>query len=204
MSSFGRDLAPSHPRFDDPASARPDAELLEDQPDVEQYSPQTKNARQRRIVELVTDREVHSQTELAGLLAERGVRVTQATLSRDLVELDAMKVRSSSGLLVYAVPSEGGDRTPAAPGETAAARQRLGRLCQELLVRADASANIVVLRTPPGAAQFLASAVDKAALDGVLGTIAGDDTLMVVSREPVGGHVVARRFLDMAESGSEV
>ena len=112
--------------------------------------------------------------------------VTQATLSRDLVELDAVKVRAASGALVYAVPGEGGDRRPAAPGETAAARHRLARLCGELLVSAEASANLVVLRTPPGAAQFLASAIDKAELRDVLGTIAGDDTVLVIGRDPAG------------------
>ncbi|MGB0099531.1 MAG: arginine repressor, partial [Nocardioides sp.] len=116
--------------------------------------PATKNARHRCIVDLVTHREVRSQSELADLLVEDGIRVTQATLSRDLVELDAIKVRAASGALIYAVPAEGGDRRPAAPGETAAAAARLARLCGELLVSADASANLVVLRTPPGAAQF--------------------------------------------------
>ena len=102
--------------------------------------------------------EVRSQAELADLLAEKGVNVTQGTLSRDLVELDAVRVRSQSGALVYAVPGEGGDRRPTTPGETAAAGHRLARLCAELLVSAEASANLVVLRTPPGAAQFFASA----------------------------------------------
>jgi len=162
--------------------------------------PATKNARHRRIVELVTNREVHSQGELAELLAGDGVRVTQATLSRDLVELDAIKVRAPSGALVYAVPAEGGDRRPAAPGETAAAAQRLARLCSELLVSADASANLVVLRTPPGAAQFLASAFDKAEFTDILGTIAGDDTVLVIGREPRGGEHLARRFLALADS----
>jgi transcriptional regulator of arginine metabolism len=160
--------------------------------------PATKNARHQRIVELVTHREVRSQAELAALLEERGVRVTQATLSRDLVELDAIKVRAPSGALVYAVPAEGGDRRPAAPGETAAAATRLARLCGELLVSADASANLVVLRTPPGAAQFLASAFDKAELPDVLGSIAGDDTVLVIGRDPQGGDELARRFLSLA------
>jgi transcriptional regulator of arginine metabolism len=162
--------------------------------------PATKNARHRRIVELVTSTEVHSQGELADLLAESGVRVTQATLSRDLVELDAVKVRAPSGALVYAVPAEGGDRRPAAPGETAAGAHRLARLSAELLVSADASGNLVVLRTPPGAAQFLASAFDKADLPDVLGTIAGDDTVLVIGRDPAGGDELARRFLALAES----
>ena len=162
--------------------------------------PATKSARHQRIIELVTHHEVHSQTELADLLATEGLRVTQATLSRDLVELDALKVRSASGSLVYAVPGEGGDRRLTSPGETAAALTRLGRLCGELLVSADASANLVVLRTPPGAAQFLGSAFDKAELPDVLGTIAGDDTVLVISRDPAGGDALARRFLALAAS----
>ncbi len=162
--------------------------------------PTTKNARHQRIVELVTHHEVHSQTELADLLAESGVRVTQATLSRDLVELDAVKVRARSGGLVYAVPAEGGDRRPMAPQETAAAQTRLSRLCGELLVSADASANLVVLRTPPGAAQYLASAFDRAEVGDILGTIAGDDTVLVIGRDPRGGDELARRFLALADT----
>jgi transcriptional regulator of arginine metabolism len=161
--------------------------------------PATKNARHQRILELVTHREVRSQAELADLLAESGLRVTQATLSRDLVELDAIKVRAPSGALVYAVPAEGGDRRPAAPGETASGQARLARLCAELLVSAEASANLVVLRTPPGAAQYLASAFDKAELHEVLGTIAGDDTVLVIGRDPAGGDELAHRFLSLAD-----
>jgi transcriptional regulator of arginine metabolism len=162
--------------------------------------PTTKNARHRRIVELVTQHEVRSQGELAELLAASGVRVTQATLSRDLVELDAVKIRTQSGALVYAVPAEGGDRRPAAPGESAAATHRLGRMCNELLVSADASANMVILRTPPGAAQFLASAFDRAEVPGLLGTVAGDDTVLVISRDPMGGDELARRILALADT----
>ena len=161
--------------------------------------PATKSARHQQIIDLVGAHQVRSQAELAELLAATGVHVTQGTLSRDLVELDAVRVRSASGALVYAVPGEGGDRRPAAPGETAAASHRLARLCAELLVSAEASANLVVLRTPPGAAQFFASAVDKAELDSVLGTIAGDDTVLVIGRHPTGGDDLARRFLSIAD-----
>ena len=146
---------------------------------------------------------MRSQTELADLLAQSGVRVTQATLSRDLVELDAIKIRTQSGALVYAVPAEGGDRRPTAPGESAAAGHRLARLCNELLVSADASGNLAVLRTPPGAAQFLASAFDKAELPDLLGTIAGDDTVMLISRDPAGGDALARRILALADSHAQ-
>lgn len=164
-------------------------------------TPVTKNARQALVIELLESREVRSQPELADLLAGRGVHVTQATLSRDLLELDAVKVRSTAGTLVYAVPAEGGDRTPVS-GEPNAAYHRLARLCSELLVSADASANLVVLRTPPGAAQFLASAVDKALQSGladVLGTIAGDDTVLVIGRDPAGGDALAHKFTSLAE-----
>jgi transcriptional regulator of arginine metabolism len=165
--------------------------------------PATKNARHQLIIDIVTHHEVHSQGELRELLVDEGVDVTQATLSRDLVELDAVKVRAVGGSLVYAVPAEGGDRRPTAPAETAAGRQRLARLCNELLVSADASANLVVLRTPPGAAQFLASAFDKSEMPDVLGTIAGDDTVLLIGRDPEGGPALARRFLALAEPDAQ-
>ena len=158
---------------------------------------QTKGARHQRIREILGRESIRSQTDLAERLLADGVDVTQATLSRDLVELGAVKVRQGR-TLVYAVPGEGGDRSVVAPRETAAGRDRLARLCAELLVSAEASANLVVLRTPPGAAQFLASAFDKADLGEVLGTIAGDDTLLVIGREPEGGDALVRRFLDLA------
>jgi len=165
-------------------------------------SPLTKNARQQKIIELLGHHDVRSQTELSDLLSDRGIRVTQATLSRDLVELDAVKVRGTSGALVYAVPGEGGDRTPSPARESGAAAARLARLCAELLVSAEASANLVVLRTPPGAAQFLASAFDKAEMYDVLGTIAGDDTVLVIGRDPTGGDVLVRRLLALADGTS--
>jgi transcriptional regulator of arginine metabolism len=164
--------------------------------------PLTKSARQQQIVELLATAEVRSQAELADLLHASGVTVTQATLSRDLVELDAVKVRAPSGQLVYAVPGEGGDRRPVLAHESAASEARLARLAGELLVSAEASANLVVLRTPPGAAQFLASALDKAELGTVLGTIAGDDTVLVISREPKGGDALAQRLLSLANGAN--
>jgi len=161
--------------------------------------PVTKNARQQLIVDLLGRHPVRSQPELADLLARSGVSVTQATLSRDLVELDAVKVRIPDGALVYAVPAEGGDRTPRAAVESVASEARLVRLLGELLVSADASANMALLRTPPGAAQFLAAAFDKVELADVLGTVAGDDTVLVISRDPHGGPALARRLLDLAD-----
>jgi len=159
--------------------------------------PSTRASRHARVVDLLRSRPVRSQTELAGLLAADGVEVTQATLSRDLVELGATKVRDPDHGLVYAVPGEGGDRTPVAAQAAGTTLARLARLAEELLVTAEASGPLVVLRTPPGAAQYLASAVDTSVLPEVLGTIAGDDTVLVIGRGP-DGEATARRLLDLA------
>lgn len=137
-------------------------------------------ARQQRIAEILASTPVRSQTELLDRLAEDGIEVTQATLSRDLGDVGAERVRVGKNL-VYAVPGEGGDRTVRAAPHGEERVTRLQTRCHELLVSAEHSANLVVLRTPPGAASFLASAVDQAGLEGVLGTIAGDDTIMVVT-----------------------
>ena len=161
--------------------------------------PATKAARQQLVQEVLTTQAVHSQVELAELLSQRGVMVNQATLSRDLLELDAVKIRDRSGSLVYAVPGEGGDRRLAPAPESHASGFRLARLAGELLVSAEGSANLAVLRTPPGAAQFLASAIDHTGRPDLLGTIAGDDTVVVISRDPDGGSAVAADFLRLAE-----
>jgi transcriptional regulator of arginine metabolism len=161
----------------------------------------TRTARHRRIVELLETRRVRSQAELVRLLADDGVAVTQTTLSRDLDELGAVKIRDD-GDLVYAVPAEGGDTTPRVAPATGENAARLGRLAAELLVSADFSANLAVLRTPPGAAQFLASAIDRSCSADVLGTIAGDDTVLLISREPTGGAALAAHLLQLAEKSA--
>ncbi|WP_315096914.1 arginine repressor [uncultured Cellulomonas sp.] len=160
--------------------------------------PHTKAARHALVTALLTRGTVHSQQQLAELLTAEGVTVTQATLSRDLEELRAVKVRTPSGALAYAVPAEGALRTPAAGADGEVLAARLARLCAELLVTAEASGNLVVLRTPPGAAQFLASAIDHSVLPAVLGTIAGDDTVLVIAREGETGDALAARFLALA------
>jgi transcriptional regulator of arginine metabolism len=152
--------------------------------------PLTRTARHARIVELIRDKAVRSQTELAELLAGDGVQVTQATLSRDLEELGAVKVRGGDGPAVYLIPEDG--KRPLRDAEQAPAR--LQRLLHELLTGVDASGNIAVLRTPPGAAQYLASALDRAGLPDVVGTIAGDDTILVVAREATGGAALGEKL----------
>lgn len=150
----------------------------------------TRAARHGRIVELIRRHAIRSQPELAELLAREGVHVTQATLSRDLEELGAIKVRGGDGPPVYVIPEDG--KRPLRDAEQAPAR--LVKLLRELLNSADASGNMAVLRTPPGAAQFLASALDRSGLPEVVGTIAGDDTILVVVREAVGGAALAAKL----------
>lgn len=157
----------------------------------------TKVARHQRIIGLLERNEVSSQSQLLELLAAEGIDITQATLSRDLDELRAVKVQSSGGMVVYAVPSDGGDPSPVMQSADTA-RARLERVVAELLSSADHSGNIVILRTPPGAAQYLASAIDHTTMPEVLGTVAGDDTVLVVSRDPKGGSKVANQFAMMA------
>lgn len=155
--------------------------------------------RQARIVELVSSMGIRSQTELAKLLVGEGIDATQATLSRDLDELGAVKLRGADGgAAVYVIP-EDGSPVRGVQGGTA----RLTRLLGELLVSADGAGNLTVLRTPPGAAQFLASAIDRAALLEVVGSIAGDDTVMVIAREPLSGLDLAERFTMMAAGEQE-
>lgn len=152
--------------------------------------PSTKAARLARITALISDAAIRSQTELLGLLEADGIQATQATLSRDLDELGAMKLRGvDGGAPIYRIPEDGGPR-PMTGGTG-----RVGRLVGELLVSWTASGNLAVLRTPPGAAQFLASAIDRAGFDEVAGTIAGDDTIMVVAREGTTGADVGQFLL---------
>jgi transcriptional regulator of arginine metabolism len=159
-------------------------------------TPLTKAARQSRVAELLAAAPVASQTELGRLLADSGVAVTQATVSRDLDELGAVKVRTSAGM-AYALPPEGQPR----PGTSEAVDARLGRLLEELLVSAEATGGLVVLRTPPGGAHLLGSALDRAGLPDVAGTVAGDDTVLLVTRLPAlaGAGALAARLLRLAE-----
>jgi transcriptional regulator of arginine metabolism len=157
-----------------------------------------------------------------------GMHVAQATLSRDLDDLGVVRLRAADGSLVYALPElpggpgsrpglglgsatqDSSERIVASPdiqppppateggGSYEPVPPRLVRNLKELLTSAEASANLVVLRTPAGAAQFLASVIDHAAWPAILGTVAGDDTVLVISRDPAGGEALAGEFLRLA------
>lgn len=181
-------------------------------------SPATKAARHAKIAGILAQpgAPVRSQEDLAERLAGLGIRVTQATLSRDLEELGAVRLRSPDGGLFYALraqtaPRAGEDAAQAdaaarlagaaglAVGPMGGSASGLARAAAELLLTAEASGNLVVLRTPPGAAQLMASMIDRAGMPAVLGTVAGDDTVLVVARAPDGGDDLASMLLSLAE-----
>ncbi len=146
--------------------------------------------RQHRIARLLEEHAVTNQPQLVELLLEDGVVATQSTVSRDLEELGAVKVRVPGGESVYAIPEMAKDRL--------APEEHLRRVLGDWVVEVSHSANLVVLRTPPGSAHVVGSAIDRAGMAGVLGTVAGDDTLLVVVSERVGGEQVARRLSALA------
>jgi transcriptional regulator of arginine metabolism len=149
-----------------------------------------KTQRQHRIAKLLEGHAVTSQSQLVELLEADGIRATQATVSRDLEELGAVKVRVPGGELVYAIPE--------LPKDQIAPEDHLRRVMSEWVVDVEPSANLVVLRTPPGSAHVVASALDRAGLPDVLGTVAGDDTMIVVVAEKAGGAAVARHLAGLA------
>lgn len=144
--------------------------------------------RQRQITELIRRRPITSQAELARILRELGQRVTQATLSRDLVELGAYKVRANGGSPVYRLPED--------PAELGGGWLR--RMLREFATDISASGNLALVRTPPGGAAAVARAIDGASLPEILGTVAGDDTIIIVSRSERGGAKLARSLRALA------
>jgi transcriptional regulator of arginine metabolism len=149
-----------------------------------------KTQRQHRIARILETAAVTSQGHLVELLAGEGIVATQATLSRDLEELGAIKVRVSGGETVYAIPE--------LPKDRVAPEEQLRRVLADWVVEVAHSANLVVVRTPPGSAHVVASALDRAGVEGVIGTVAGDDTLLLVVAERTGGAKVARQVSELA------
>jgi transcriptional regulator of arginine metabolism len=150
----------------------------------------SKTQRQHRVIQIIEQRAVGSQAQLVDLLAASGVSATQATVSRDLEEIGAVKVRAAGGESIYAVPE--------LPKDRVAPEDHLRRVLGDWVVEVQPSGNLVVVRTPPGSAHVVASALDRAGLPDVVGTVAGDDTILVVAAERVGGTKLARRLAGLA------
>jgi transcriptional regulator of arginine metabolism len=153
----------------------------------------TKNQRQHRITKLLEAQVVTSQGQLVALLADQGVEATQTTVSRDLEDLGAVKVRLPGGDTAYALPE--------LPVHQIAPEDHLRRVLGEWVVEVAYSGNLVVLRTPPGSAHVVGSALDRSGVDAIIGTVAGDDTVLVVVDEELGGKAMAARLGDVAGIG---
>ena len=157
-------------------------------------TPNTKVARQEMIKDWITQGSIHSQLEIVDRLKNSGFDVTQATVSRDLEDIGAVRGRDSQGDPNYRINQESIDEP----------LSKLSRLISDLLVDVKSSGNLTVLRTPPGGAQLLASALDRASRAGtvpqIIGTIAGDDTVLVVSSESDGAAQNAQLLLSLAQS----
>ena len=149
-----------------------------------------KQQRHQAITRLIGQHAVSSQPQLLELLEGEGVNTTQATVSRDLDELGVIKVRAPGGTSVYALPAIETDRI--APFD------QLRRVLGEWVADVAVSGNLVILRTPPGCAHVVASALDRSGLDGLLGTVAGDDTLLCVAAPAVEGSELAARLSSLA------
>ncbi len=150
----------------------------------------SKAQRQYRIASLLQQETVTSQAALIELLETEGIHSTQATVSRDLDELGAVKGRLPTGELGYVIPTH--------PHDQVAPADHLRRVCRDWVTGVESSQNIVVVRTPPGSAHMVASAIDRAAWTQVAGTVAGDDTVLVVAAEKVPGRKVAAQLRELA------
>jgi transcriptional regulator of arginine metabolism len=150
----------------------------------------SKVQRQQAIARLIQQHEVTNQPQLVDLLGEEGITATQATVSRDLDDLGAVKVRVPGGATVYAVHEFAPERV--------APLDQLRRVMGEWVAEVTHSSNLVIVRTPPGCAHVVASALDRSGIDGLLGTVAGDDTMMCVATEAVGGGQLAVTLRELA------
>lgn len=150
----------------------------------------TKTQRQQNISRIITEHEVMSQPQLLALLKKTGIAATQATVSRDLEELGATKMRTASGETVYAIPNFQPDRF--SPPE------QLRRVLTEWVADVQVSEPMVVVRTPPGCAHVVASALDRSRLRGLVGTVAGDDTMFCLASANYGAKRLAKDIAKLA------
>jgi len=159
--------------------------------------PASVAARRARIAAVVAERAISSQEELGRVLADEGIQVTQATLSRDLDAIGAVKTSTAEGSTRYSVADQQEWDTSLPSGGSS----DVARIVAETLLRAEAAQNIAVLHTPPGAAQYLAGHVDRSGLFDAVGTVAGDDTIIIVMRTAKDASALCATLLDLSEKG---
>ncbi len=150
-----------------------------------------KSNRQNLICELIRQYEIETQDELVARLEEHGMKVTQATISRDIRELHLTKAAGKNGAVRYVLPGE------EHKGQSPVAARRFSRVLQEGFVSCELAGNIVVIRTMVGMANAVGAALDSIHLEEAVGTIAGDDTIFIAVRTPEGGAELKRQIEDM-------
>jgi transcriptional regulator of arginine metabolism len=150
----------------------------------------TKNQRQHRITELLNSSVISTAAQLVALLQAEGISATQATVTRDLQELGSVKIRNDDGVRQLTLATS--------PVHSPGVSEHLRRMMGEWALTVELSSNIVVIRTPPGCAHVVASALDRSALGGVLGCVAGDDTIIVIASFERGGASLAKELRAMA------
>ena len=150
-----------------------------------------KRQRQRALVELVRHEPLGSQEQIRQRLSEVGFAATQSTISRDLEELGLVRVRDGEGHLRYAELADGN-------GANGNHAPPLDALLREFALSVEAAGNLVLVKTPPGTANALAQGLDQSPIDGLLGTVAGDDTILAVAKTPAAGRTLVRELRSMA------
>jgi transcriptional regulator of arginine metabolism len=157
--------------------------------------PDSKTARLHVIEELIVNKEISSQNELLKILKSKGFDVTQTTLSRDLDELNAVKDSKSDGKHIYVIKKKSVDKLNSSKG----VRNKLEKSLAEFVISVDSSANLAIIHTPAGAAQYVASLIDQSSIEKVIATIAGDNTVLVVTKGIDDGKKVASQIWDYAK-----
>ncbi|KXA67163.1 arginine repressor [Cutibacterium avidum] len=160
--------------------------------------PASRTARLSRIRALIRSEQISSQAELARRLAGEGIVVSQGTLSRDLKDAGAVRGRDHLGNFQYSIP-EGEHPSDVTTGLPA--WNHLAKICHTLCTEVSCNDGAVVVKTPPGAAQYLGSAIDTSGSSAILGTVAGDDTVLILCKSGAWGPDLARAFRQMAETG---
>lgn len=148
-----------------------------------------KYQRQSRIIQIISENAIETQDQLIEKLAEHGMEVTQATISRDIRELKLIKVSTEDGGYRYAMT----------PKEDVSSASKYRTILLQSVIRAEAACNLVVVKTFPGMAQACAAAVDGVAWSEIVGTLAGDDTIVLIMRSEDQAITFAKKFQNLGD-----
>jgi transcriptional regulator of arginine metabolism len=147
-----------------------------------------KTARQEIILEIISEKDIETQNQLMMALQERGIRSTQATLSRDIKEMRLVKELASSGRYRYAA---------SAREESAGHDEKLRKIFRESVISCENAQNLIVIKTLPGLAMAASSALDGMNIPGIVGTVAGDDTAFLAMRDSKSAEMLCEEIREL-------